>query len=145
MKAAGLVLGAICVVSTPAFSATPDCDAAWMRADANKDGMLSSDEGASYFTAAKVTETTMQRETFVQHCANGDFKAVITTPDQESPPLTGANSFTENQAKERIKQAGLTDVGALKKDENGIWRGSAKRGSAAVDVAVDFKGNVVVK
>lgn len=145
MKKTVLVLGSLCLFALPASAATPDCDAAWTRADANKDGVLSSDEGASYFTAAKVSETTMNRETFAAHCAKGDFKTAMTTGSDAGAPLPGANSFTENQAKERIADAGLTDVGALTKDAEGIWRGKAKRGGDAVDVAVDFKGNVVVK
>lgn len=145
MRTAVFVLGAMCFVGTPALAATPDCNAAWTRADANKDGVLSTDEGSTYFSAAKVTEGTMKRETFDAHCAKGDFKSAMTTDTDEAAPVPGANSFTESQAKERVTQAGLTDVGALAKDDAGVWRGKAKRGGADVDVAVDFKGNVVVK
>jgi len=31
----------------------------------------------------------------------------------------------------------------LKKDDDGIWRGAAKEEGKSVEVAVDFKGNVV--
>ena len=57
-------------------------------------------------------------------------------------PVAGANSFTEGQAKSRIEEAGYTDVTALKKDDNGIWRGKAKKGGASTDVSLDFQGNV---
>ncbi len=40
-------------------------------------------------------------------------------------PLPGANSFTEGQAKSRLEANGYSNVSALKKDENGIWKGSA--------------------
>ena len=31
----------------------------------------------------------------------------------------------------------------LKKDENGVWRGKAKQNGKAVNVSIDFQGNVV--
>ena len=58
-------------------------------------------------------------------------------------PLKGANSFTENQAKDRIIAAGFTNVSALAKDGDGIWRGTATKGDKSMNVAVDYKGNVV--
>lgn len=66
-----------------------------------------------------------------------------TSTQTETPPLTGANSFTEEQARERIAEAGFQDVKDLKKDDNGIWRGQAMRSGQAVAVALDFRGNVV--
>ena len=57
-------------------------------------------------------------------------------------PVTGANSFTEGQAKTRIEQAGFTNVTELKKDDNGVWRGKASKGGSSTDVSVDFQGNV---
>jgi putative membrane protein len=75
--------------------------------------------------------------------------AVAQTPAVKSPsennpaaPVPGANSFTEGQAKSRIEGAGYTDVTALKKDANGVWTGSAKKGGQTVTVKVDFQGNV---
>ncbi len=58
-------------------------------------------------------------------------------------PLPGANSFTEEQAKDRVTKAGFAGVSAMKKDDQGIWRGTASKGGAAVNVAVDYRGNVV--
>ena len=71
---------------------------------------------------------------------------VATAPSTDpNAPLAGANSFTENQAKERIEKAGFTQVSGLKKDDNGIWRGSAMMGGAKTNVALDYRGNVVAK
>ncbi len=39
--------------------------------------------------------------------------------------------------------AGYTDIAPLTKDADGVWRGAARRGNEAVNVAIDFKGNVV--
>ena len=61
----------------------------------------------------------------------------------QQPPVAGANSFTEAQAQDRIEKAGFTEVKGLKKDDQGIWRGSAMQSGKQVNVALDFQGNVV--
>jgi len=60
-------------------------------------------------------------------------------------PASGANSFTEAQAKKRIAKAGYTNISDLKKDDSGLWKGSATKGGKSVDVALDYKGNVSSK
>jgi hypothetical protein len=60
-----------------------------------------------------------------------------------TPPIEGANSFTEGQAKDRIAKAGYTDVQNLKLDDKGIWRGKAQKSGQQVNVALDYRGNVV--
>jgi hypothetical protein len=60
----------------------------------------------------------------------------------QQPPVAGANSFTEAQAQERIEKAGYTEVKSLKKDDQGIWRGTATQSGKQVNVALDFQGNV---
>ena len=62
---------------------------------------------------------------------------------QVNAPVSGANSFTEGQAKSRIEKMGFADVIDLKKDDNGVWRGRAMKGGQMVDVSVDFQGNVI--
>lgn len=78
--------------------------------------------------------------------ANPDGKtpAVTTpsTPTNPDAPVPGANSFTEGQARSRIEKAGYTNVSGLKKDEHGVWRGTAMKGGKKVNVSVDFQGNV---
>jgi hypothetical protein len=69
--------------------------------------------------------------------------AAATSTNTTTPPLPGANSFTEAQARERITEAGFKDVKELKKDDQGIWRGMAKKGDTQVNVGLDYKGNVV--
>ena len=59
------------------------------------------------------------------------------------PPVGGANSFTEAQAHDRIQNAGFSEVKGLKKDDQGIWRGTATQSGKQVNVALDFQGNVV--
>ncbi|QOZ28547.1 PepSY domain-containing protein [Bradyrhizobium sp. CCBAU 51753] len=70
-------------------------------------------------------------------------KAVNSSSENNSnAPVAGRNSFTEGQAKTRIEAAGYSDVSDLKKDDNGVWRGKAKKGDKQTDVSLDFQGNV---
>ncbi|TGQ62670.1 DUF4142 domain-containing protein [Mesorhizobium sp. M00.F.Ca.ET.186.01.1.1] len=73
-----------------------------------------------------------------------------TTPDANTTTtantkalVPGANSFTEDQAKSRIEDAGYSDVSKLTKDDQGIWRGQATKAGKAVAVALDYQGNIV--
>lgn len=66
-------------------------------------------------------------------------------PAAEMAPETGANSFTEGQARSRIESYGFTGVVGLVKDENGIWRAKAMKDGMAMDVALDFKGVIVAR
>src|SRR5690348_14593147 len=73
--------------------------------------------------------------------------SAINSPDssnrQVNAPVSGANSFTEGQARSRIEKLGFADVTNLKKDDNGVWRGRAMKGGQMVDVSVDYQGNVI--
>jgi hypothetical protein len=62
--------------------------------------------------------------------------------NNSNAPVAGRNSFTEGQARSKIEGAGFTDVSELKKDDNGVWRGKAKKAGSFTDVSVDFQGNV---
>jgi hypothetical protein len=57
-------------------------------------------------------------------------------------PVSGANSFTEGQAKSKIEEAGYSNVTSLKKDDSGVWRAKASKGGTSADVSLDFQGNV---
>lgn len=79
--------------------------------------------------------------------ANPDAKTPAVSSPNSAPnpgaPAAGANSFTEGQAKSRIEDKGFTNVSALRKDDAGVWRGTAMQGGKTVNVSVDFQGNVV--
>jgi len=70
---------------------------------------------------------------------------VTASANAESPPFPGANSFTESQARSRIEGEGFNGVSELRKDDQGIWRGTAMKDGKTVSVALDYKGNVVVQ
>jgi hypothetical protein len=95
--------------------------------------------GASAFGAFAQTSTTTTT-------AEGDTPAVA-TPDSKNAtaPVEGANSFTEDQAKERITEAGYADVTDLALDDKGIWQAKATKDGKAVTVALDYQGNIVAK
>ena len=68
----------------------------------------------------------------------------VSSPNTTNPqaPVRGANSFTEGQAKSRIEAKGFSNLSALQKDANGVWKGKALKDGKSVDVSLDFQGNV---
>ena len=68
--------------------------------------------------------------------------AVATTHTTTAAPVAGANSFTMSQAQKRLEDQGYTQVSELAKDDKSIWRGHAMKDGKAVDVALDYKGNI---
>ena len=65
-----------------------------------------------------------------------------TTENNSSAPVAGANSFTKGEAVKQIQAKGYTHVGNLRKDKNGVWRGTAMKDGAKGPVSVDYQGNV---
>lgn len=64
-------------------------------------------------------------------------------PDNATPPpVAGANSFAESQARKLIELKGYENVSPLVNDSQGIWHGTATKGQAKVEVSVDYKGHV---
>ena len=149
MKKLALLVGAWALITNPAVAMTDaECKAAWTQADTNRDGTLSDTEANRYAASMRVANKPMPADgkftdaVFLEHCKAGVFS---TAAVEAGAPLAGANSFTENQAKDRAMAAGFTDVGSLSKDDNGVWRGKAKQGDKGLDIAIDYKGNVVGK
>ena len=133
---------------TPAVAMTEaECETAWTNADTNKDGTVTEGEASRYFAAMRVADKNLAdgkltRADFLTHCKAGVFDTSMRAADPGAP-LSGANSFTEGQARDRAVAAGFTNVSALKKDDNGVWRGTASKDGKSGNVAIDYKGNVV--
>jgi hypothetical protein len=90
---------------------------------------------------AAVTASTAMAQTPAKSGPNNN--AVNSAGQNNSnAPVAGRNSFTEGQAKSRIEGAGYTNVSALQKDANGVWRGKGSKGGTTNNVSVDFEGNV---
>jgi putative membrane protein len=64
-------------------------------------------------------------------------------PRSTAAPVSGANSFTEGQARSRIEAKGFGNVSGLQKDNKGIWRATAMKDGKSQTVSLDFQGNVV--
>ncbi len=71
----------------------------------------------------------------------------IATPGTKNPtaPVAGANSFTEAQAKDRIENAGYTEVKDLKLNDKGVWMAAGMKDGKAVLIALDYQGNIVAE
>lgn len=95
------------------------------------------------FAAVLATAANAQQMDNAQH---GSHNPAVkdSKPHSVGSPAEGANSFTENQAKERLAKAGYT-VTTLAKDDNGVWRGTATKGGKSVNVGLDYKGNVTTR
>jgi len=147
---AAIGLAGLMFLPLPAYAATDaECQKSFEAADTNNDGVLTEAEGRRYFAAMRVANKQvsgdrLDKAAFIEHCKADVFAASQAQP-AAGAPLEGANSFTEGQAKDRAEAAGFTEVTSLRKDDKGIWRGTAKRGASQVNIAVDFKGNVVAQ
>ncbi len=62
--------------------------------------------------------------------------------NNSSTPVSGANSFTMSEAKSQIQAKGYTHVAKLKKDKDGVWRGTATKDGQSGPISVDYQGNV---
>lgn len=99
-------------------------------------------------TAAFVSVSALSAFSQTAPAANSEGNTpAVATPDTKNPtaPVEGANSFTEDQAKERIEEAGYTGVKDLKKDDKGIWNAAGMKDGKSVLIALDYQGNVVAK
>jgi hypothetical protein len=57
----------------------------------------------------------------------------------------GANSFTLDQARERIEGAGFRNVSGLAQDADGVWRGRGDKEGRTFDVGFDYKGQLAFR
>jgi hypothetical protein len=144
------LVAVVCLFSTGQALAMTDaeCTTMWMRADTNGDGVLSDAEAGRYMAMMRIANKAMSADgvitqaIFEENCKADIFKAVVV---DAGAPLEGANSFTETQAKDRVVANGMAAPPTMIKDSRGIWRGAATRDGKSVEVAVDYKGNVVAK
>jgi hypothetical protein len=82
---------------------------------------------------------------YIERLSESPVTLAQTSTSGTRAPEAGANSFTEAQAKDRIEQAGFSQVAGLRKDDQGIWRATATKGGAQVNVSLDFRGNVTTQ
>lgn len=117
-----------------------DCANEFAAFDADANGRLSETEAAGVYARARIDGVAvnpegMSAEECASICGADHWKAQATDE--------GANSFTEEQAKDRALSWNFTEVFALQQVDKGIWRGTARQGDASVNIAVDYKCDVV--
>ena len=128
----------------PALSA--DCEAAFGGLDTDGDGFLSKAEAPRDHARAAIdnmplTEQGIARDNWLMLCTSPHWQS---NQPEEGAPFAGANSFTEEQARDRATAWQIADISALTLDESGIWRGTGTLDGAPVTFAIDYRGNVVV-
>lgn len=86
---------------------------------------------------------------YAQDTTNSDAgnTPAVSTQDANNPgaPVEGENSFTEDQARQRMEDAGYTGIKDLKLDDKGFWNASGMKGQSAVQLVLDYQGNVVAR
>jgi putative membrane protein len=61
-------------------------------------------------------------------------------------PAAGANSFTQDQAKQHLANAGYANVTRMTQDDKGVWHGQATdKSGKAVSVSVDYQGSITTQ
>lgn len=131
--------------ATTAPAAPAACEDQFKTLDTDISGTLSETEAPQVFAKSRIDNSTVPdtgygRDEFLAACADNQF--VRAEPDAGAP-LEGANSFTEGQARDRATAWGVTGVSTLTQDDKGVWRGTGTVDGGNVNVAVDYKGNVV--
>jgi protein CpxP len=104
---------------------------------------------ATVLTASAMAQTGATQGT-ADSSQSGTTNPAVTVKPKAGPESTGsvepgANSFTEAQARSRIEAQGFSDVKDLRKDEQGIWRGTAMRNGQGANVALDFRGTITAQ
>jgi hypothetical protein len=139
------VIATLAMSSVASAMSDADCAAAFAIADANGDGVITDVEGPRYFAAMRIAQVLfnvrLNRAAFLEHCRSGLFDAKA----EAGAPFAGANLITESQAKDHATARGFANVSALRQDDNGIWRGTGNYAGKTVEIAIDYKGNVVAK
>ncbi len=57
-------------------------------------------------------------------------------------PVSGANSFTESEARKRLEDHGYSQVTGLMKDTKSIWHAKATKAGRSTAVTLDYQGNI---
>jgi hypothetical protein len=64
------------------------------------------------------------------------------TTSQMAAPAPSKGVSSSKQVRHQLKTQGYTHVKGLKKDEQGVWHGTAKKDGNKVSLSVDAQGNV---
>jgi len=89
------------------------------------------------------TSTTDTQSNVTDPSAKASDAATADTGPKATTLAAGANSFTESETRARLEAHGYSAVTGLVKDDQSIWRGKATMDGKPVNVAMDYKGNIV--
>lgn len=132
--------------NNPATAATPQPGSP---AAMSTPGTMSTTTPPSLGTPGDTTRTTPPAATHSDAAPTGSaiINSAVNTSSDNKPgaPVSGANSFTEGQAKSRIEDRGFSEISDLKLDNSGVWRAKATKDGKTVTVALDYQGNVVAQ
>lgn len=109
--------------------------------DVNADGHLSQAEAELAYARSRVGDVTVGN----QGISKDEYAALCASPDwaenipEEGAPFEGANSFSEEQARDRAVARNVIAVSALTLDEQGIWRGRGTLNDETVSIAIDYR------
>ena len=93
-------------------------------------------------TMAPLAPAPMQPSTAMSAPSSPATMSQMSTSTTPKGDAKGANSFTENEARHRLENNGYSNVSALNKDQDGVWRGTATIGGTSKQVGVDYKGDI---
>jgi len=93
--------------------------------------------GASMGTTGGTTP--MAREGNAQRSNEGAQRSNIVAANELE---SGANSFTEGQARARLEEAGFSNLQELQRDNQGFWRARGTHNGSQTEVALDFRGRI---
>lgn len=144
MKALTLILasGLLATAATAQTTSTPPSNSTAPAVTTTPGAPLPGAPGTNTNTGTVTGAGAMDRNTGAAAAAGDRNQAVATTGENAPQPAKGANSFTDGEARRRIESSGYSTVADLKKDDDGIWRGSAMKDGAKVGVWLDYKGNI---
>lgn len=70
----------------------------------------------------------------------GDYRVVV-----GDALVSRANSYTQAQVEDLLRGAGFTAIRNIRKDDDGIWRGSAELRGQPVEFGVDYRGSIAAR
>jgi putative membrane protein len=78
--------------------------------------------------------------------SNAPSNPAVKTTEGNNPgaPAPGAKQLHRRSSKARIESRGYANVTELSKDANGFWKGKAMKDGKAVNITLDYQGNVTV-
>ncbi|KPF74365.1 hypothetical protein IP88_08090 [alpha proteobacterium AAP81b] len=99
-------------------------------------------------TVAAHSQTTSQSTTTEESSAPGQAGSTNAAikdrdPQKVTSPAKGANSFTEDQARARLVEAGYTVTRVSKQKD--VWTGSGSKDGKIVTIMLDYKGNITTR